>query len=239
MCIASLLSPDRHTRLNSGIWLAIAGISISLLVSPVSITTAIAENHSANQSGMSEFAKAVKAIKDKQFQDGLSRFIILAEAGDPEAQYNVAVLLHSGRGRPQNYSDALFWARLSQLGAIEQAEGLAEDIQDRMTEADIKAVLERVKSWLISRVNDGYLETIPQLANFHLQLLPEQDYETAYIWYTLATALNIPETITLRDETEEELAPEQISKLQAQTNQLFDRIVAGEPIMESEQTNEN
>lgn len=239
MCIASLVSFGRQTRFSNTIIGAIARVIIALFICLTMLIPAHAENHSANQTGMSEFAQAVKAIKDKQFQEGLIRFIKLAEAGDPEAQYNVAVLLQSGRGRPQNYSDALFWARLSQLGAIEQAEELAEEIQDRMTEADIEAVLVRVKTWLIDRVNDGYLETITQLARYHLELLPEQDYETAYIWYTLATALNIPETITLRDEAEEELAPEQISELQAQTNILFDRIVAGEPIMESEQTNEN
>ncbi|MGB1614392.1 MAG: hypothetical protein ACPHCX_06430 [Candidatus Puniceispirillaceae bacterium] len=232
MSIASLLSPDRLIQISPIFRTAIAsfGLALSLLI--VSGAPAQANSHTANQSEMSEFAKAVKAIKDKQFQDGLTRFIALAEAGDPEAQYNVAVLLHSGRGRPQNYSDALFWALLSQLGTIEQAE-------DRMTENDIQSVLERVKAWLIRRVNDGYLETIPQLATYHLELLEEQDYETAYLWYTLATALNIPETIKLRDEAEEELEPEQISALQAQTNSLFDQIIAGEPIMESEQINEN
>ncbi len=239
MSIASLLSPDRLIQISQIFRTAIAafGLALSLLI--VSGAPAQANSHTANQSEMSEFAQAVKAIKDKQFQEGLMRFITLAEAGDPEAQYNVAVLLHSGRGRPQNYSDALFWARLSQLGTIEQAEELAEEIQDRMTENDIQSVLERVKAWLIGRVNDGYLETIPQLATYHLELLEEQDYETAYLWYTLATALNIPETIKLRDDAEEELEPEQISALQAQTNSLFDQIIAGEPIMESEQINEN
>ncbi len=239
MSFASLLIRNRLLQIFSAFRIVTATIWLAVSLMLIALSPAGAGSHAANQPEMSEFAMAVKAIKDKNFQDGLTRFIALAEDGDPEAQYNVAVLLHSGRGRPQNYSDALFWARLSQLGNIEQAGGLAEEIQDRMTENDILSVLERVKTWLIGRVNDGYYETIPQLAVYHLELLDEQDYETAYLWYTLATALNIPETIKLRDEAEEELEPEQISALQAQTNTLFDKIIAGEPIMESEQTNEN
>ena len=98
MSIASLLSPDRLIQISPIFRTAIAsfGLALSLLI--VSGAPAQANSHTANQPEMSEFAKAVKAIKDKQFQDGLTRFIALAEAGDPEAQYNAAVLLHSGRG---------------------------------------------------------------------------------------------------------------------------------------------
>ena len=83
MSIASLLSPDRLIQISPIFRTAIAsfGLALSLLI--VSGAPAQANSHTANQSEMSEFAKAVKAIKDKQFQDGLTRFIALAEAGDP------------------------------------------------------------------------------------------------------------------------------------------------------------
>lgn len=195
---------------------------------------AYADGHGANQTTESEFSIAVKAIKEKQYQEGLSLFLKLAEAGDAEAQYNVSVLLRSGRGRPQNYREAFYWALLSQLGDIEQAEDVADELEDKLAEGEKEEILDNVKGFLFRRIDAGYLDTIPQLAAFHIDLLEEQDYQTAYLWYTVATALNIPETLDLRDDTEDELEAEQISEMQAQANQIFDKILAGESILPAE-----
>ena len=47
-----------------------------------------------------------------------------------DAQHNLAVLLNAGKGRPRNYVEALFWSWQAQLGGIEDAEDLANDIVD-------------------------------------------------------------------------------------------------------------
>ena len=54
-----------------------------------------------------------------------------------DAQYNMA-LLQAGKGR-RNYPDALYWGWLAQLSGIEEAEDLASDVLDTLTEDDIKA----------------------------------------------------------------------------------------------------
>jgi len=194
--------------------------------------TAVADGHKPNHSGESAFAVAVKAIKDKDYQEGLKRFIALAEAGDAEAQYNVAVLLRSGRGRPQNYREAYFWSSLSRLGQIEQAEDVADEIESKLADGEKEELLEQVRLFLMQRIDDGYLDSIPQLASFYTELLEEADYEAAYLWYTLAAALNIEETLPLRDDAEDELEPDQISAMQAEASQLFDRILAGETLLQ-------
>ena len=129
--------------------------------------TAVADGHKPNHSGESAFAVAVKAIKDKDYQEGLKRFIALAEAGDAEAQYNVAVLLRSGRGRPQNYREAYFWSSLSRLGQIEQAEDVADEIESKLADGEKEELLEQVRLFLMQRIDDGYLDSIPQLASFY------------------------------------------------------------------------
>ena len=198
-----------------------------------------ADNHKANQTAPSEFSIAVKAIKEKQYQEGLDIFLKLAEAGDAEAQYNVSVLLRSGRGRPQNYRDSYYWAVLSLLGKIEQAEDIAEEIEAKLADGEKEDILEEVKTFLHERIDNGFLDTIPQLAAYHVELLEEPDYETAYLWYTVATALNISEMLELRDDTEDELEAEQISNMQAQASEIFDKIVAGETIIDKETTDES
>ena len=52
-------------------------------------------------------------------------------------------------------------------------------------------ILEEVKTFLHERIDNGFLIPSPKLAAYHVELLEEPDYETAYLWYTVATALNI------------------------------------------------
>lgn len=42
----------------------------------------------------------------------VSLFKALAEQGDPEAQFSLGVMHHSGEGVPQDYAQAMKWRRL-------------------------------------------------------------------------------------------------------------------------------
>ena len=99
----------------------------------------------------------------------------------------------------------------------------------------------KVEDHLERRVETGEFEAIPQLAYYHHYLLPEADYEQAYLWYAIAVALNVPEMTEQRDEMEDEIEPEQIALLQIKSTDIFNRLLAGEPIHQSktEVKNEN
>ena len=56
-----------------------------------------------------------------------------------EAQYNLAYLLREGKGKPQNYK-ILYWVFLAQLGGIELAVELAEEIENKLTEKQLYVV---------------------------------------------------------------------------------------------------
>ena len=66
-----------------------------------------------------------------------------ANRSEYEAQYNLAYLLREGKGKPQNYKDALYWVFLAQLGGIELAVELAEEIENKLTEKQLYVVLEK------------------------------------------------------------------------------------------------
>ena len=75
-----------------------------------------ADSHSDNE----VFSAAVKAVKARNYSRALTLFEQQANDAKHDAQYNMAVLLQAGKGRPRNYPDALYWGWLAQLGGIER-----------------------------------------------------------------------------------------------------------------------
>mgnify|MGYP003314761142 CR=1 FL=1 len=76
------------------------------------------------------FKMATDFVKERKYSDAVSIFRELAKNDEHDAQYNLAFLISAGKGITKNYSEALFWAFLSQLGKIEKAEELTEDLID-------------------------------------------------------------------------------------------------------------
>ena len=51
---------------------------------------------------------------------------------------------------------------------------------------------DQVSDILTERIDSGDLNALTQFARFHLDVLVEPDYETAYSWYSVAAALKMP-----------------------------------------------
>ena len=191
---------------------------ISLILC-LSMVGANAESRSDNEA----FSAAVKAVKARDYSKALTLFEKQANNAKHDAQYNMAVLLQAGKGRPRSYVDALYWGWLAQLGGIEEAGDIAGDILDALTEDDAKAVRARVGENLQSRLENGDINAISQFADYHLTILNEPDYGTAYIWYSIAVALNIPDTIDRRDDTESDIEAKELARLQREAIDLFEK----------------
>ncbi len=214
---------------------------LSEFVNLPAMAQSVSESAKTNTTRTDEFSRGVQAWKDENFQLAVNLFETAAHRSEYEAQYNLAYLLRHGKGRPQNYADALYWVLLAQLGGIELAEELAEEIQDRLPEKQLEPVLAEIENHLERRIETGEFEAIPQLAYYHHALLPEADYAQAYLWYAIAVALNLPDMTELRDEMEDEVEPEEIAVLQLKTTDIFNRLLAGGPIHQNkpEAANEN
>lgn len=190
--------------------------SLTLCLSVVKVNAA---SHSENEA----FSAAVKAVKARNYSRALTLFEQQANNTKHDAQYNMAVLLQAGKGRPRNYPDALYWGWLAQLGGIKEAEDIADDLLDTLTEDDIKAVRARVGESLQARIDDGDINAIAQFAEFHLTIKDEPDHNTAYIWYSIAVALNVPDMVHRRDDTESGIEVKDLARLQAEARELFDK----------------
>ena len=169
----------------------------------------------------SEFTKAAELIREKQFIAAFDIFARLAEAHDHDAQFNTAVLLRKGIGRPSNYPEALKWAWLAELGGNLRAAELRTELMEFIPEEELDKVRNRVMAVLQSRMEEGDSLVILQMANFHLSVLEEPDYKNAYALRSSSAAINIKTAGMLRDEIEPELELKDLVEAQTIAKKLF------------------
>ena len=181
------------------------------------------------------FKMATDFVKERKYSEAVSIFRELAKNDEHDAQYNLAFLISSGKGITKNYSEALFWAFLSQLGKIEKAEELTEDLIDIVPEKVLKDVREKVLEHLLVRFDNRDRAVLTELGDFYLLVLEEQDFENAYIWYNVASALGIENSSDIRDKVEKELEPDTIIKMQEASRKRYEEFTE-ETVIESEKT---
>ena len=174
------------------------------------------------------FKVATDFVKEKKYTEAVSIFEELARNDEHDAQYNLAFLISSGKGITKNYSEALFWAFLSQLGKIEKAEELTKDLIDVVPEKVLKDVREKVLERLLTRFESKDMGVLTQLGDFYLLILEEQDFENAYLWYNVASALGVKNSAELRDKVEKELEPDTIVKMQDASRKRYKEFTSKE-----------
>ena len=207
---------SRIPRLNLS---ALAGtVVLSLALATLNPTAAQIDTSTAT------FNEAVQAVKDKNFRHAAKLFALQAENNQHDAQYNIAILLQAGKGVPQDFTKALIWAWSAQLGGIEAAEELAEDLTGYLPEKSIEEVREAVRARLEARIRAGSADAVSQFASFHLQMLDEPDYETAYIWFSISTALGLKGTLEARDDARDNVEDERLVDLQSEAGTIYESL---------------
>ena len=208
--------PRYLPRLNLAALAATATLGLALAV-PLPATAQI-------DSSTATFNEAVQAVKDKNFRHAVKLFSLQAENNQHDAQYNLAILLEAGKGAPQDFTKALIWAWSAQLGGIEAAEELAEDLSGYLPEKSIEEVREAVRARLEARIEAGSPDAVSQFATFHLQMLDEPDYETAYVWYSISTALGLDGALEARDDARDNVDDEKIVELQSEAGTIYESL---------------
>ena len=169
----------------------------------------------------SEFNKAVTFVRDKDYFSAVIIFRALSEQDDHDAQYNLALLLKKGLGHPSNYPLALQWAWLSQLSGITKAADLSDDLRAVVPDETKDIVRSNVLTILQDRMKKGDRNAILQKAQFHLTVVVEPDYISAYALRSLGAAIGLKGAVELRDEIESELEPMDLMESQARAAKSF------------------
>ena len=183
------------------------------------------------------FNMATNFVKEKRYTEAVSIFEELARNNEHDAQYNLAFLINGGKGITKNYSEALFWAFLARLGNIEKAEELTEDLIDIVPEKVLKDVREKVLEHLLVRFDNRDRAVLTELGDFYLLILDEQDFENAYLWYNVASAIGIENSGDIRDKVEKELEPDTIVKMQSASRMRYEEFTESEVIENEKKTN--
>ena len=160
------------------------------------------------------FQEATEAVKEKRYLKAINLFEKLGNDFEADAQYNLAILLKSGRGKPQDYKAALKWGWLSLLGNIEAADKLVDEIKGIVPELELKKIRKDVKEFI----------AISQMGNYFLVVPETEEYKDAYLWFLIAAAFQIDGSIEKRDRVESEVESKDILKIQSKALELFEKI---------------
>ena len=170
------------------------------------------------------FAEAVQAVKDKNYQHAVNLFELQAFAAQHDAQYNLALLLQSGKGRPQNYQQALFWAWSAFLGGIEPAQELSEDLKNLLPEDSLKVTREKLIETLQDRIDAGDRSALMELALFYKEISEEPNFEEAYLWYSIASVFLLEGAILERNEAADKVETKSLVELQERAGTIFEKL---------------
>lgn len=170
------------------------------------------------------FEEATKAVKEQRYKEALDIFEVLAENNEADAQYNMALLLKSGRGRPQNYRDSLKWGWLALLGHIELADKLVDEIKEIIPDPALREIRAEVKKYIQSKAEQGDQTAILQMGDYFLKVPETPEYKDAYLWFVIASAFQIEGGMTKRDEVQRELEGKDILKIQSKALEVFSNI---------------
>ena len=207
--------PIRHVKSCFSMIAAIVAVATTLGIAPVAAQI---------DSSDTTFNEAVQAVKDKNYRHAVKLFKMQAESNQHDAQFNLALLLQSGKGAPQDFLSAMIWAQSAQLGGIEAAEELAEELAALLPDDAIETVRKAVRSRLETRIENGDAAALTQFATFHLTMAEEPDFETAYVWFSISAALGLEGALAARDDARDNVEDEKIVALQREAGTIYEKL---------------
>jgi len=183
-----------------------------------------ADNHAQPPELAEEFASAVKNVENKNFLEAVRAFDKLAQNGLPEAQFNLSLLYSSGLGTPKNYKTALYWSWQAHLNDHPTAINQVNEIFDLITEALRDNVANQVIDELLTVAKAGEQTSALKLGKTYTDLLVAPDYQSAYVWLSIAQAYGIESASGLLSQVSDELTLEEILVQQEQASTTFSEI---------------
>ena len=183
-----------------------------------------AENHSQSSNLAEEFAIAVKNVESKNYLEAVRAFDKLAQSGLPEAQFNLSLLYSSGLGTPKNYKTALYWSWQAHLNNHPTALNQVNEIFDLVTEALRDDVANQIIDELLTVAKAGEQTSALKLGKTYTDLLVAPDYQSAYVWLSIAQAYGIESASELLSQVTANLTLEEILAQQEQASSTFSEI---------------
>lgn len=151
------------------------------------------------------FSDAVAAFKDSDFSTAYGLFYGLAQKEHALAQLNIATMTAKGDGIIQSDKDALFWAWRARLAGANQAIPTIQYLTSRTTPEDQQIVAQELRFTYSDQFDQGDKRAAFKLGRTLNEIYVPRDVHGAYVWFTIAAALNIKYAKALRETISTEL----------------------------------
>ena len=94
-----------------------------------------------------DFQRGIEAFQERAYEQAYRMWLPLAEAGIPQAQYNLGVIYTNGNGIPRDYVEAYKWFAIALAAGHVEAAAALVTIAARMTKQQIAEAEVRVAAW--------------------------------------------------------------------------------------------
>ena len=183
-------------------------LAITLLVGSVSVATA------------QNFNKGFEAYDAGDYQTALQEWRPLADQGDVDAQYNLALMYLNGQGVPQDFAEAARWYQLAAEQGFPKAQyNLA--LMYHNGQGVPQDYAEAIKWWRLA-AEQGFANAQNNLAlMYHYGVGAQQSNVMAHIWYNIASANGQSKAGEWRDERAGLMTNADIAKAQQMASECM------------------
>lgn len=147
----------------------------------------------------------------------------LANNGDKESQFNLALFYYHGIGVPQNFEYALRWANLSALQGYKKASVARPPIMEKLQPETVLSAMTWVRQRLTKAAEEGDNTALVMLSNSFATEFGFGDPKESYYWASLAVATGRTEAKRRRDALVKELKAEDFKEVQDRSVEWFSK----------------
>ncbi len=157
------------------------------------------------------FHEGTSAYERGDYATAFKEFKVLAEQGNPEAQFNLGLMYHKGQGVPQDNDESVKWFRKAAEQQYVKAQynlGAMYSLGQGVAKDNTEAV-----KWFRMAAEQGFAEAQYDLAVMYaMGQGVDKDFVQAHKWFNLAAEQGDSEAQKDRDEVAKMMTPTQIEE---------------------------
>jgi len=169
--------------------------------------------------------EGIAAVEQKDYMTAYKTFKTLAEQGNAEAQYNLAILYKQGKGAMQDAGAAVNWFRKAAEQGLASAQyyiGHLYDVGEGVKQDSILA-----KDWYTKAAEQGNASAQSNLGVLYANGEGgQQDIVKSYVWFSLAASQGLTAALDNRNVLAKSMSPELLKNATTLSRDYFQRYVA-------------
>ena len=175
----------------------------------------------------SEYYKGgVEFYENGEFKKAFIVFFNLSEKNDQDAIFNLSNMYFDGIGTVQNYNLSLKYTWLCSLNGNKRCLKKIKSLKKKVDPEEFVKISKEIPEIL----EKNYVEKNNPISAFKLgywyeKISPEIDFEKSYLWYSVSVSAGVYKAMKIRDRVAELIDKKNISSIQIQANEIYNKNV--------------